>query len=137
MSEGNDPVGDRAAEKVTPAVGESSVLDNDAKLWGTLCHLSALSAYVTVIGGIAGPLIVWLVKRNEIPFVEDQGKEALNFQISMFLYHVIAAIGFLCVIGIPVFACLTIANIVLVIVASYQANNGVYYRYPLTIRFIK
>ena len=115
----------------------SVTVDNDARLWGMLCHLSALTMYFTAIGGIVGPLAVWLVKRNECPFVDDQGKESLNFQISMLIYHLIAAIGILCVVGIPVLICLSIANIVLVIMASIQANNGVYYRYPLTIRFIK
>ncbi len=127
----------------TPATDEGAVegpgnfVDNDAKMWGTLCHLSALSMYFTAVGGIVGPLAVWLIKRNECPFVDDQGKESLNFQISMLLYHLIAAIGILCVIGLPVLICLSVANIVLVIIASLQANNGVYYRYPLTIRFIK
>lgn len=135
MSEGNNPYESPATGAATPAE-TAGFVDKDARLWGMLCHLSALSMYFTAVGGIVGPLVVWLVKRNDFPFVEDQGKESLNFQISMLLYHLIAAIGFLCVIGIPVFICLTIANIVLVIMASIQANNGTYYRYPLTIRFI-
>jgi len=136
MSEGNNPYESPAAGEPAPS-GETEVVDKDARLWGMLCHLSALSMYFTAVGGIVGPLAVWLIKRNESPFVDDQGKESLNFQISMLVYHLVAAIGFLCVIGIPAFICLTIANIVLVIMASIQANNGVYYRYPLTIRFIK
>lgn len=121
----------------TAGDNEPIVADNDARMWGTLCHLSALSMYFTAVGGIVGPLAVWLVKRNEYPFVDDQGKESLNFQLSMLLYHLIAAIGVLCLIGLPALICLSIANIVFVIIASLQANNGVYYRYPLTIRFIK
>lgn len=136
MSEANNPYQTPTAGEPAPQ-GTGEFVDKDARLWGMLCHLSALSMYFTAVGGIVGPLVVWLVKRNDFPFVDDQGKESLNFQISMLLYHLVAAIGFLCVIGIPVFICLTIANIVLVIMASIQANNGTYYRYPLTIRFIK
>src|SRR5690348_2962020 len=103
-----------------PAAGKLGVEDKDAQFWAMLCHLSALTMYFTAIGGILGPLVVWLVKRNDYPIVDDQGKESVNFQISMLLYHLIAAIGFLCVVGIPVFICLTVANIVLVIIASVQ-----------------
>lgn len=135
MSEQGNPYDSPVSGEV--ASGGGTEVNNDARLWGMLCHLSALTMYFTAIGGIVGPLAVWLVKRNECPFVDDQGKESLNFQLSMLIYHLIAVIGILCVIGIPVLICLTIANVVLVIIASVQANNGVYYRYPLTIRFIK
>jgi uncharacterized Tic20 family protein len=57
------------------------VVDAESRMWGMLCHLSALSAYVTGFGGILGPLIVWLIKKDTMPFVDDQGKESLNFQI--------------------------------------------------------
>src|SRR5579885_1600590 len=76
--------------------------DSDVRMWGMLCHLSALSAYFTGFGGILGPLIVWLVKKDEIPFVDDQGKESLNFQISMLIYHLVGIALLMCVIGIPV-----------------------------------
>ena len=135
MSEQDNPYDSPVSGEV--ASGGGTEVNSDARLWGMLCHLSALTMYFTAIGGIVGPLAVWLVKRNECPFVDDQGKESLNFQISMLIYHLIAAIGILCVIGIPALICLAIANVVLVIIASVQANNGVYYRYPLTIRFIK
>jgi len=112
-------------------------VDSDARMWGMLCHLSALSAYFTGFGGILGPLIVWLVKKDAIPFVDDQGKESLNFQISMFIYHLVGAALLLCVIGIPVLVVLSAMNIVLIIVAAVKANSGEAYRYPLTLRLIK
>lgn len=111
-------------------------VDSDSRMWGMLCHLSALSAYFTGFGGILGPLIVWLVKKD-LPFVDDQGKESLNFQISMFIYHLVGAALILCFfIGIPVLIILSAMNIVLIIVASVKANSGQAYRYPLTLRLI-
>jgi uncharacterized Tic20 family protein len=112
--------------------------DSEARMWGMLCHLSALSAYFTGFGGILGPLIVWLVKKDTMPFVDDQGKESLNFQISMFIYHLVGAVLLFCVfIGVPILIVLSAMNIVLIIVAAVKANSGEAYRYPLTLRLIK
>jgi len=102
-----------------------------------LCHLSALSLYFTGLGFILGPLIVWLVKKDDHPLIDDQGKESLNFEISMLIYYVIAGLSIFCFIGIALLPLLHILHIVFIIVASVRANNGDAYRYPLTIRLIK
>ena len=103
-----------------------------------LCHASALSGiFLHVLGHIFGPLGVWLMKRNESPEIDAHGKESLNFQLSMLIYNVIAAILILVLIGIPLLILLYVLNIVFVIVASIQAGDGKLYRYPMTIRFIK
>ena len=103
-----------------------------------LCHASALSGiFLHVFGHIFGPLIVWLLKRNESPEIDAHGKESLNFQLSMLIYNVIAAILIIALIGIPLLILLYVLNIVFVIVASIQAGDGKLYRYPVAIRFIK
>jgi len=108
------------------------------KLWNTLCHLTALSAFIGVpFGNILGPLVIWLLKRNDLPSVESHGKEALNFQISMTIYFLVASPLILIVIGIPIMIGLGIADLVLTIIASVKANNDEPYSYPITIRFIK
>ncbi|HPJ30170.1 MAG TPA: DUF4870 domain-containing protein [Methanothrix sp.] len=67
--------------------------NQDARTWATICHLSALLMLLGVpLGNVLGPLAVWLVKRNQHPFVDDQGKEALNFQLSVTLYLVLAGV---------------------------------------------
>ena len=108
------------------------------------CHLAGFSGYViTGIGWILGPLIVWLLKRSEIPSVDAHGKEALNFQISVLIYALsMLMIAFLtCGLGgfllIPAGFCLGVAQITLMIIAAIKAANGELYRYPLTIRLIK
>lgn len=114
------------------------VADKDAKLWGMLCHLAAFIGFIGVpFGHILGPLVIWLVKREGMPFVDDQGKESLNFQISMTIYGFVAGLLCFVLIGIPLLILLLIADVVLIIVAAIKANSGVAYRYPITIRLVK
>ena len=115
----------------------SALPDSNARMWGMLCHLSALSLYFTGIGFIVGPLIVWLIKKDDHPFIDDQGKESLNFEITIAIYYLISTVAIFCVVGIPMLVVLHIFHIVLIIVAAMRANNGQAYRYPLTIRLIK
>lgn len=112
--------------------------DKQANTWGMLCHLTALIGFIGVpFGHIIGPLVVWLLKRHEYPLVEEQGKESLNFQISMTIYGLVAALLIFVVIGVILLIGLAIADVILVIVASIKTSNRVTYRYPLTIRFLK
>ncbi|MCC5885086.1 MAG: DUF4870 domain-containing protein [Gammaproteobacteria bacterium] len=111
--------------------------NKDARTFGMLCHLLAFTGFVIPFGSIIGPLVMWLLKREEHPFVDDQGKEALNFQISMLIYFIVAAILTIIVIGIPILIGLGIFWLVIVIIAAIQANTGVAYRYPLNLRLIK
>ena len=112
--------------------------DKDKKLWTMLCHLTALVGFVGIpLGNILGPLVIWLIKKNEIPAVDRHGKESLNFQISMVIYGIVAGLLAFIVIGIPILIGLGIADLVLVIIASIKVNNGEEFEYPITIRFIK
>lgn len=108
----------------------------EERTWGMLCHLLALSAFVTGIGMILGPLIVWLIKKDASPFVNEQGKNSLNFQISCFIYSIVLAILCFVLIGIPLLIALAVFWLVEVIIASVAASEGRSHIYPLTIRFI-
>ena len=106
----------------------------DERTMGMLCHLSALIGFI-------GPLIVWLLKKDESEFVNDQGKESLNFQLSILIYTVAAFVLAVPLTLILIGPLLPFAvwafDIVMFIIAAVQANNGVRYRYPLCIRFVK
>lgn len=103
-----------------------------------MCHAAALAGILLhFVGHFFGPLIVWLLKRGESEEIDAHGKESVNFQISMLIYNLIAAILCLVVIGFALLLILWILNTVLVIIASIRASEGKLYRYPLTIRFIK
>jgi len=109
----------------------------DACTWAMLCHIAGLGwLVVPAVGGIIGSLIVWQIKKDLSPFVNQNGKEALNFQISMLIYAIVA--GLLCFICVGMFLlpAVAIADIVLAIIAAVKASNGEAYRYPLAIRFI-
>lgn len=111
---------------------------SNERMFAMLCHLAALAGYVLPgVGSIVGPLVVWMMKREQYPLVDDQGKEALNFQISMMIYAAICGVLILAVIGIVLLPLLLVFNIVMIIIAAVKANNGERYRYPLTIRLIK
>ena len=100
-----------------------------------MCHLSAFAGFFVPLGNVWGPLVFWLVKKDEMREVDLHGKESLNFQISMSIYIVVAVVLSLLLIGIPVLIGLVIYWIVAVIIASVRANDGELYRYPLAIRF--
>ncbi len=117
---------------------ETSTSSRDVRTWNVLCHATALAGFfVPWAGHILGPLIVWLSKRSDSPEIDEYGKESLNFQISMLIYNVIAGVLCLVLVGFIILVILHILNLVLVIVASIQASEGKFYRYPMTIRLIK
>jgi hypothetical protein len=86
---------------------------------------------------VLAPLIVWLLKRGDSPEIDAHGKEALNFQISMLIYNVIAGVFCLVLIGFLLLPLLWVLNAVFVIIAAIKASDGELYRYPMTIRFIQ
>ena len=104
---------------------------------GMFCHLLGFVGYLIPVGNIIGPLILWLMKKDESPAVAYHGKEALNFQISVTIYMLISMILMFIFIGIPLFFILLLMQFILIIVATINAADGKLYRYPLTLRFIK
>jgi hypothetical protein len=116
--------------------------DPKARLWAMLCHLAAFAGLLPVvpaIGSVLGPLVVWLIKKNEFPFVDEQGKEAVNFQITMFICGVVAGLLMFICIGFVLLPVVVLVDIIFVIIAAIKANDGHHYRYPypLIIRFVK
>jgi uncharacterized protein len=116
----------------------TSITASNVRTWNILCHASALlGVFLHFPGHLLGPLIVWLAKREDSPEIDAHGKESLNFQISMLIYNIIAAVFCLVLIGFVFLAILWVLNAVFVIIASIQASDGRFYRYPITIRFIQ
>ncbi len=104
---------------------------------GMLCHLLAFSGIIVPFGTILGPLVMWLVKKDADPYVDQQGKESVNFQISMMIYTIASIILIFVFIGAILLPLLIIANIVLTIIGTVKASKGEPWQYPLTIRLIK
>ena len=117
--------------------------DADERMWAMLGHLAAFTAFITGLGCVLGPLIVWLVKRETMPFAGDQAKEALNFNITAIIVAVglgiftFITLGVGALITVPAAGILFVGWFVLTIVAALKANNGEQYRYPFAIRLVK
>jgi len=126
-----------AGEEKVEEVKAGAEVDKDARLWGMLCHLAGLAGFAFPFGNVILPLIFWQLKKNEYSFVDAQGKEAVNFQISMTIYGLVTIPLFFLCIGPFLLAAVAIVDLVFLVIAAIKANNGEPYRYPLTIRFIK
>lgn len=108
--------------------------------WAMLCHLGGLTGYLgNGFGSIVVPLVLWLIKKDEMPMVDYHGKEALNFNISIAIYSVFLGIfAFITLgLGIPLLLLLVLFHIICVIQATIKANGGEPYRYPFCIRLVK
>jgi uncharacterized Tic20 family protein len=127
------------------AVYAGPVPDANGRTMGMLCHLLALAGFLVPFGNVIGPLVIWLMKKDESPFVNDQGKESLNFQITLTLATIVLGIlaGITVCIGIGLLLlplvglAFVVVELVFVILASMAANKGEAYRYPFNIRLIK
>lgn len=104
---------------------------------GMLAHLSALAGFVIPFGNIVGPLVIWLIKKDGSPFVDDQGKESLNFQITITILMIVSAILIIVIIGILLLPLVGLLSLIFIIVAAVKANGGERYRYPFALRLIK
>lgn len=120
-----------------PPMPPIAPLTGEDRLWGALAHLSAFAIYFSGIGHIVGPLIIWLWKRDTNPFAAEEAKEAMNFNISVTIYAVVAAMLILVLIGIPLLIALHAFQVICIIVAALRASDGRPFRYPLNLRLVK
>ena len=116
----------------------------EERQWGMFAHLAALLGLIIPFGNVIGPLVVWLIKKDTMPFVADQGKEALNFQITAAIVciplMIVAFVLSFIAIGVllfPVIGLIGIAVLVLAVIGGIKANEGTAYRYPFAFRLIK
>ena len=130
---------DTATNPTDPAAPEPRRADPSTKEernWAMLCHLISFSGYLIPFGNIFGPLLLWLLKREEWPQVDDQGKESLNFQITWTIFFFLSLLLCFVVIGFVLLPVVILVDLILVVIATIKASEGELYRYPLTLRFI-
>jgi uncharacterized Tic20 family protein len=113
------------------------VLSESERNWAMFCHLSAFAGFFFPFGGIIGPLICWLSRKDEFAWVNENGKAAMNFQLSILLYMVLAIPLCFILIGIPIVIFLGTLKVICIIIASVKASNGERFRYPLSIPFLQ
>lgn len=105
--------------------------------WAMLCHLSAFAGFFFPFGAIIGPLICWLSRKDESQWVNQNGRNSLNFQLSMLLYMILTAPLCIIIVGIPILIFLILMKIICIIIASVKASKGEDFRYPIAIPFIQ
>ena len=120
----------------TPAAQAASPT-RDERQWAMLCHLSAMLMYCTVIGGFIAPLVIWLLKRDEMPFVADQGRETLNFQITTLLALIAGGLLAIVLIGFVIIGAVLLFHFIVTVIATVKVSEGVLYRYPICWRVIR
>lgn len=120
--------------------GDTSGVDyevsSDDRTWGILAHASAFIGFILPLGNIIAPLLIWVIKKEDSRFVDENGRNAVNFQISWTIYLIVAALSILLLIGILLVPILLLAWLILVILATIRASNNEVYEYPLTINLI-
>lgn len=116
---------------------EINTYTQSEKDWAMFCHLSSFAGYFFPLGGIIGPLICWISRKDESKWVDFNGKSSLNFQLSLLLYTVLAIPLVFIIVGIPIIIFLAVLEIVCVIVASIRAAKGEVFKYPITIPFFQ
>jgi len=125
-----EPVAAEPAAAEPAAAGQGEV-SKDARNMALLCHVLA------IFTGFLGPLILWVVKKNDDPFIDEHGKEALNFQITVIIATIVAWLLVFVAVGCVLLPAVGICDLIFCIMAAMKANNGELYRYPVSIRFVK
>lgn len=132
------------SETMTPAPAPPPPSETQARLWHMWCHLSALAGLFVPFGSVLGPLLIWQLKKNELPSVEAHGKAALNFQLTVMIltlacFIVALILSFFCIgyLLFPLVFLAFLAGLVFAVIAGLKANEGKDYRYPYSLNLIK
>lgn len=111
---------------------------NEAKTWSMVIHLSLLAGYTAApVAGWLAPIVIWQVKKNDLPEIDAHGKMVVNWIISSLIYAFVSGLLTMVLIGIPMLIALWAVGIIFPIIGGIKANNGILWKYPLTIEFIK
>jgi len=109
----------------------------DEKQMGMFLHLSQLANILIPLAGVIAPIVIWQMKKDEIPALDAHGKMIVNWLISSVIYGIVSVILSIVVVGILGLIALGIMGVVFPIIGGIKANNGELWEYPLTIKFLK
>lgn len=111
--------------------------DQETRLWATLLHLSVFAGYAIPIAGLVAPIVIWQVRKDDLPQIDVHGKIVVNWIISMALYGAVSFVLVFALIGIPMLILLGVLGVVFPIIGGVKASNGEAWHYPLSIQFLK
>lgn len=121
-------------DSIEPA-GHSPEADKELRLWATLLHLSLLAGLIIPLGGLVVPVVIYLVKKDDVPGLEPHWHVVVNWLLSALIYAVICVILMLVLIGFVLIWALGLLALIFPIVGAIKANDGEVWTYPLSIRF--
>jgi uncharacterized Tic20 family protein len=116
---------------------ETGAVNQEIRTTAVAAHLSTFAGLIVPFGSVIGPLAVWLTRRHRAPFIDQAGREALNFGITIAIYGTVVLVATLMLVGIPFLIVGVVAWVVLASLAAVKASQGQIYRYPLTLRLIR
>jgi uncharacterized Tic20 family protein len=125
------------AVSAEPAAVAPAAVEQQARQWAMFLHLSLLAGFLIPFAGLVVPIVIWQVKKTQLPALDVHGKIVINWIISAIIYAAISALLVLVFIGIPFLIALGIIGIVFPIIGGMKASNGEIWRYPLSITFLK
>lgn len=126
------------SEQLPDAPPAPPVPSAEARKWAMLCHYAAFAWFLApMVGNVVGPLVVWQLKRESDPYVDEQGREALNFQLTLSLALMVCGVLAWLLIGFPLMLLVSVIGLVLTVIGGIKANEGRPWRYPFCIRFLK
>ncbi len=107
------------------------------KQWAMFLHFSVLASWVVPLAGLILPILIWQMKKKELPELDVHGKIVMNWMISELVYAIIFGVLAIFLIGIPLLLILFIFSIIFPIIGGVKANNGKIWKYPFSIQFLK
>jgi hypothetical protein len=116
--------------------GSENPSEREARQWAMFLHLSLLAGWAVPVAGLLAPILIWQLKKEEFPVLEEHGKVVLNWVFSLFLYSLISAILVFVFVGIFLLIAIGVLSIVFPIIGGLKANEGVLWRYPLSLPFV-
>ena len=112
-------------------------LSQDERNWGMYCHLAVLAGFVFPLGNVIGPLIIWLIKKDQYPFVDYNARQAMNFQITLVVGLLVSGLLAFIFIGFILMIILVLFAMVQTIQAIMASGKGEYFTYPYSLRLLR
>jgi hypothetical protein len=125
-----------SASGQVPRANIAASVEQDTRQWAMLLHFSMLLGFVVPLAGLIAPIVIWQVKKSELPEIDEHGKNAVNWIISGFIYALACIPLVFVLVGIPLLIVLGVLWIIFPIVAGVKASNGQAWEYPMAIRFL-
>jgi uncharacterized Tic20 family protein len=130
-----EPGADEPSAGATADVPRPDVSDEE-QTWGVLAHAGGFAGLAVPFGNVLAPLVVWLAKKDESRFVDENGVRALNFQLTWSIILLVTALSVLIAVGVVLFPLAMLAWLILTVLGTVKASEGEVYDYPLTIHFV-